>query len=155
MTIALYLVLGYIYATTSPFARTAWEAPAFDPSIMTASLLIVAELAVLTAVSLFFSTFSSSALMSVVFTVGIYVMGLASAELRGFNDIVDAPVVGSIVAAIGWLTPAFSEFDVKNEIVHGHPVPMVLVGSMVTYAAIYASALVAAAVTVFSRREFK
>ena len=42
-------------------------------------------------VALFFSTFSSSALLSVVFTVGLFVAGLASADLRDFGDIVDAP----------------------------------------------------------------
>jgi ABC-type transport system involved in multi-copper enzyme maturation permease subunit len=155
MTAAFYLMLGWMYLVSPAGVRMVWDAPATDWHLLLQVVLFTAEMALLTAIALFFSTFSSSALMSVVFTVGIYVMGLASAELRGFNDIVDAPVVGSIVAAIGWLTPAFSEFDVKNEIVHGHPVPMVLVGSMVAYAAIYASALVAAAVTVFSRREFK
>ncbi len=66
--------------------------------------------------------------MSVVFTVGIFVTGLASADLRDFNDIVDAPVVGQVVSrrSAGSL-PAFSEFDVKNEIVHGLPVAAGLV----------------------------
>ena len=50
--------------------------------------MIGAEMALLTAVALFFSTFSSSALLSVVFTVGIFMAGLLSPDLRRFNDIV-------------------------------------------------------------------
>ena len=55
--------------------RLSWDAPALDPRLLIAVLLIVAELALLTAIALFFSTFSSSALLSVVFTLGIFVAG--------------------------------------------------------------------------------
>ena len=87
--------------------------------------MIAAELALLTAVALFFSTFSSSALLSVVFTVGVFVAGLFSADLRSFGDIVDvSPAVAQLVVdAIGWVVPAFSAFDVKAQVVHGLPLP--------------------------------
>ena len=56
-----------------------------DPRLLLAVVMIAAELALLTAVALFFSTFSSSALVSVVLTVGLFVAGLLSADLRGFG----------------------------------------------------------------------
>jgi len=118
--------------------------------------MITAEMAVLTAVALVFSTFSSSALLSVVFTVGIFVAGLASADLRHFGDIVDVnPAVASFVSAIGWALPAFSEFDIKNQIVHGMPVSVGIIMSMVGYAAIYSASMLGLAVALFARREFK
>lgn len=155
MTAALYVMLGWLYLISPANLRLVWEAPALDPRLALQVVLFTAELALLTAIALFFSTFSSSALVSVVFTVSLYILGLASADLRGFNDIVDAPVVGHVVSLIGWIVPAFSAFDVKNDVVHGHPVSFGLVAWMVGYSLVYSASLLGAAVMVFSRREFK
>ena len=155
MAAALYLMLAWITFVTPTNLRLAWDAPAIDPRLLIQILLFTAELALLTAIALFFSTFSSSALISVVFTLSLYVMGLASADLRNFNDIMDAPVVGQVVSAIGWLVPAFSEFDLKNDIVHGRSLPAGQVTTALAYGVVYILTLVTAAIGVFSRREFK
>jgi ABC-type transport system involved in multi-copper enzyme maturation permease subunit len=156
MTAALYLMLAYLHWDAVPKARAAWDAPAMDPRLLVAVLLIAAELALLTAVALFFSAFSSSALLSVAFTLGIFVTGLFSADLRGFGDIVDvAPAVARVVTTVGWIVPAFAAFDVKAQIVHGLPVSPQFVGVTLVYAALYIAGLLAATVTVFARREFK
>jgi len=155
MTAALYLMLGYLDWSALPIERKAWDAAATDPRLLVAVVLIAAELALLTAVSLFFSTFSSSTLLSIVFTVGLFVTGLFSADLRGFGDIVDAPAMAPLVQAIGWIVPAFSAFDVKSDVVHGHPVAAGFVLTTLAYAAVYIATLVAGSVAVFSRREFK
>jgi ABC-type transport system involved in multi-copper enzyme maturation permease subunit len=156
MTVALFLVLAWLQWTSPDNVRAGWEAPAMDPRLLVQVLLIVIELALLTAIALFFSTFSSSALMSVVFTVGLFVAGLSSADLRNFNQIVDAPAVGWLVAAIGWVVPAFSAFDIKSQVVHGLPFGGAsFVGYTIAYALIYIAAVLAAATAIFSRREFK
>jgi ABC-type transport system involved in multi-copper enzyme maturation permease subunit len=156
MAAALYLVLLYMDWQALPVERRAWDAPAADPRMLVAVLMIAAELALLTAVSLFFSTFSSSALLSIVLTIGVFITGLFSADLRGFGDIVEvSPMVGQLVGAVGWIVPAFSVFNVKAEVVHGVRVAPALVLANLGYAAIYAAALLVGSVTVFSRREFK
>jgi ABC-type transport system involved in multi-copper enzyme maturation permease subunit len=156
MGAALYLMLAWQDWVSADNVRNAWPAPALDPRLMLVLAMITVEMALLTAVALFFSTFSSSALLSVGFTTGIFVAGLASGDLRRFGDIVDvSPAVAWFVAAIGWALPAFSEFDIKSQVVHGLPVPVGLVLSMTAYAAIYATAAVALATALFSRREFK
>jgi len=156
MAAALYLVLAWQNMAATESARLSWPAPALDPRLLWAMVMITAEMALLTAVALFFSSFSSSALLSVAFTVGIFVAGLASTDLRHFNDIVQVhPAVGRFVGAIGWALPAFSEFDIKSQVVHGLPVAPGLIAAMVAYAAIYAAAAIALSVVVFSRREFK
>lgn len=156
MAAALYLVLAYLDWQSLPVERRAWDAPACDPRLMVAVVMIVLELALLTAVALFFSTFSSSGLVSIVFTIGVYVSGLFSADLRGFGDIVDvSSTVAAVVGAIGWIVPAFSAFDVKAEVVHGFHVPARLVWLNLAYAALYITGLLAGAVALFSRREFK
>jgi ABC-type transport system involved in multi-copper enzyme maturation permease subunit len=155
MTAALYLMLAYLNWRALPAARLAWDAPAMDPRLLVAAGLIAAEMALLTAVALFFSAFSSSALWSVCFTLGLFVTGEFTGDLRNFGSIVDvSPVVGWLVSVLGWILPSFSAFDVKAQVVHGLALPHGFVAATLTYAALYIAALVAAAATLFSRREF-
>jgi ABC-type transport system involved in multi-copper enzyme maturation permease subunit len=156
MSAALYLMLLYLDWRALPVERAAWDAPATDPRLLLALLLIAAELALLTAVALFFSTFSSSALLSVVFTIGVFIAGLLSADLRAFGDIVEVtPLAATVVETIGWIVPAFSEFDIKAQVVHGLPLPGGFLGFTLGYAVCYVGAILAASVTLFSRREFR
>jgi len=154
MTAAFYLMLAWIGRVSPEYVRRSWEAPAADPALLLAVALVFGELALLTAVALFFSTFSSSGLLSLVFTLGLWVAGIESQDLRHFGDIVDSPAT-PLVTAIGWIVPAFSAFDVKAEVVHGHLVPLGLVAWRLLYAAVYSVVAVGAAVVIFSRREFK
>lgn len=155
MTMALYLVLAYLGAVSPESVRRSWDAPALDPAIMTASLLIVAELAVLTAVALFFSTFSSSALWSTLFSLGVYVAGSMSTQLRELAAAVGSQAAGVFGGFVGVILPAFSAFDVKGQVVHGLAVPPSFLAFTVGYAAAYAAAVVLAAAVVFSRRNFE
>jgi Cu-processing system permease protein len=154
MTVAFYLVLGVIGWMSPEHLRKSWEAPALDPALLKAVLMIAAELTVLTAVALFFSTFSSSAILSLVLTVGIWVAGVESEDLRRFGDFVVSPL-SPLVSAIGWLVPAFSAFDVKAAVVHGQAVPATLIAWRLLYAAVYSAVMVGAATVVFARREFR
>jgi Cu-processing system permease protein len=156
MTAALYVMLAYLDWRTLPLQRLALDAPATDPHLLMAVLLIAAELALLTAVALFFSTFSSSALLSLMFTLGLFVTGLFSDDLRHFGDFVDVPPgIAAAVGAIGWLVPAFSAFDIKAQVVHGLPVTAGFLAYSCAYAALYIAGIVAASVALFSRREFR
>jgi ABC-type transport system involved in multi-copper enzyme maturation permease subunit len=156
MTAALYAMLGYYHLAATPVDRAAWEAPALDPMLLVAVLMVSLELAVLTAVALFFSTFSSSTLLSILFTAGILITGLYSDDLRHFGDIVEVPRSAALfVGGLGWVVPAFSAFDVKAQVVHGLVVPAGFVGFTVVYALAYIAAALGGAIALFSRREFK
>jgi ABC-type transport system involved in multi-copper enzyme maturation permease subunit len=156
MTAALYLMLGYLHWSASPAVRLSWDAPAMDVRLLIAVALIFAELALLTAVALLFSAFSSSALLSLVFTLGLFVAGTFSEDLRHFGDIMDvSPIVGHLVGAIGWIVPAFSAFDVKAQVVHALPIGPAFVADTLVYAVVYIAAVLLAAVFLFSRREFR
>ena len=154
MTAAFYVLLAWMGWAAPEYARRSWESPAADPKLLLAVALIVGELALLTAVALFFSTFSSSALISIVFTLGLWVAGIESQDLRHFGDLVDSPMT-ALVTAVGWMIPAFSVFDVKSAIVHGHSVPIGVVAWRLLYALVYSAVTVGASVAIFSRREFK
>jgi ABC-type transport system involved in multi-copper enzyme maturation permease subunit len=155
MTAALYLMLAWLHWQAAPVQRAGWEAPAVDPRLLLVVIMITAELALLTAIALFFSSFSSSALVSLTFTSGVFVTGLLSTELRRFGDIVDvSPAVARLVSTVGWIVPAFSAFDIKAQVVHGLSVPSGFVAYTLLYGLLYVSAVVIAAVVAFSRREF-
>ena len=155
MTVALYLMLAWLHWQAPPSQRVAWDAPAVDPRLLLVVMMVTAELALLTAIALFFSTFSSSALVSVAFTAGVFVTGLLSTELRRFGDVVDvSPAVARFVSTIGWVVPAFSAFDIKAQVVHGLAVPSGFVAYTLAYGVLYVVAVVIAAITAFSRREF-
>jgi ABC-type transport system involved in multi-copper enzyme maturation permease subunit len=144
MTVALFVVLAWL------------EKKVPDPVLLKAVVLILGELALLTAVALFFSTFSSSGILSAGLTLGVWVVGLFSEDLRGFSAVVSSRVLASTVRAVGLMVPAFSAFDIKAEVVSGRPaVPWTYVAMTLAYAACYAGALIGASMAIFSRREFK
>ena len=68
-----------------PTCRASWDAPALDPALLKAIALILVELMLVTAIALFFSTFSTP-ILSAALTFGLYIVGHFSArpaELRG------------------------------------------------------------------------
>ena len=156
MAAALYLVLAYSQWTAPEAVRRGWETPATDPRLFLAVGMIMLEMALLTAIALLVSTFSSSGLWSIVFTVGVLIAGIESQDLRHFGDIVNTSPAGArIVSTIGWIVPAFSAFDLKADVVHGQPISAGYVGYTALYALAYTTAALGGAIAIFSRREFK
>jgi ABC-type transport system involved in multi-copper enzyme maturation permease subunit len=154
MTIALYAVLYFLSRGVPPAIQVAWDAPAMDPALLEAIALIYLNLAVVTAVALFFSTYSSP-IVSTIFTLGVYAAGQFNADLKRFDLIVESPVAVAVAKACYYVLPDFSKFDVKLAVVHGIPVSGVYLASTAAYAAMYVAALLFGAVVVFSRRDFK
>jgi Cu-processing system permease protein len=154
MTVAFYGVLYYIDIVASESARAVWPAPATDPRLLVAIVLIFAELMVVTALALFFSTFSSP-LLATLLTLGLWIAGHFNADLRNFENVVDVPAVAWIARTLYYVLPNLAPFDVKAEVVHGFPVAMRHVALTLLYAAVYVGMLLAAAVAIFRRRDFK
>ncbi|TPW00584.1 MAG: putative ABC transporter permease [bacterium] len=148
MTVAYYLVLFYMDLTASAGTRAGWAAQ------LLAIVLIMGELALVTAVALLFSTFSSP-LLSALLTLGLWVAGHFNGDLRQFEHVVDQPVAAGIAKVLYYLLPNLAPFNVKAEVVYGVPVAASHVGYTLLYAAAYTAAVLAAAVAIFRRRDFK
>jgi len=152
MTIAVYAVL----------AGMAWlggnwmtpERPAVDPLLLKAILLIFFQLMIVTAIALFFSTFSSP-MLSAALTFGLYVVGHFNADLKNFETVIDSKPAVYLARAMYYVLPNLAPLDVKAQIVHGQPVSWSYMGLNILYAFVYVTALVLAAMFVFSRRDFK
>jgi ABC-type transport system involved in multi-copper enzyme maturation permease subunit len=154
MTLAIYAVLAYMAWGVSPQVQQAWDARALDPMMLKALVLILVELMIVTAIALFFSTFSTP-ILSAAFTFGLFVVGHFSEDLRNFRQVVDSPVVAKLAGGLYWILPNLSQFDIKAQVVHAQPVPIGYLLLTCAYASLYISVLLVAAVTIFSRRDFK
>jgi ABC-type transport system involved in multi-copper enzyme maturation permease subunit len=154
MAAVWYGVLGYISLTENEVWKRAWEAPATDPRMLVAVYLIFVQLMLVIAIALFFSTFAGP-LMAAAFTFGLYVAGHFSADLKHFDVVVGDSPVKYVTAVVYYLLPNMAIFDVKNAVVHGQPVPFGYIATVTMYGAFYVTAFVAAAVWIFSRRDFK
>jgi ABC-type transport system involved in multi-copper enzyme maturation permease subunit len=154
MVVAFYIVLGYMQWTSPQVALDALEGPALDPRMLKAVLLIFGQLAIVTAIALFFSSFSSP-ILSASFTIGLYIAGHFSADLKNFDQVVDSRVAQTVANAMYWILPNLAPFDVKAQVVHSLPVPAGYVALTLAYGAAYIAVLLTIAVMVFSRRDFK
>jgi hypothetical protein len=154
MAVALYAVLAYVAWTLGPVVARAWETPALDPAMLKAVWLTFAELAVVTAIALFFSTFSTP-LLSAALTFALVVAGRFSVDLRNFDQAVDAPAAVALARFLYWVLPNLAPFDVRSQVVHGLPVSMSYLAVTSLYGVLYVCALLAVAVFIFSRRDFK
>jgi len=154
MTLALYAVLAYMTWGTPPQIRSAWDAPGIDPALLKAVFLIFVQLMLVTALALFFSTFSSP-ILSASLTFGLYVVGQFNAELRNFDGVVDSPAAAWLARLAYRVVPDLSAFDVKMQVVHGIPVTAGYLVLTAGYGLLYISAILLVATFIFSRRDFK
>jgi Cu-processing system permease protein len=154
MAVAYYLVLAFMATTFPPDVQASWPAPATDPRMLVAIALLLVESLVVTAVALFFSTFSSP-FLSAVLTLGLWVIGHFNADLRNFEAVVASPAAAWLARGLYYVLPNFGAFDVKTQAVYGIAVPLSYVGVTVAYGAVYIALLVTGAVIIFSRRDFK
>ena len=154
MTLAFYAVLAIMAWQAGPDGAKGWERPALDPAMLKALVLTFVELSLVTAIALFFSTFSTP-MLSAALTFGLFVAGRFSADLRNFNQVVESPAVSTLTTLLYWLLPNLAPFDVRAQVVHGQAVTAGYLALTITYGLIYASALLIAASYVFSKRDFK
>jgi ABC-type transport system involved in multi-copper enzyme maturation permease subunit len=154
MTVALYAVLGYMTWTQPPAFRAAWDAPGIDPALLKGIFLIFVELMVITALALFFSTFSTP-LLSAVLTFCLYIVGHFNTDLRNFEQVVDSKAAAWLARGLYHVLPDLSAFDVKTAVVHGLPVPPGYLAITTAYGLLYITMLLFVASVIFSRRDFK
>lgn len=154
MTVALYAVLAYVSWGENEFARQAREAPALDPAMLKAVVLILVQLLIVTATALFFSTFSTP-ILSAGLTVGTFIAGYFSQDLRNFDQVVNSKAAQVLARVISYVLPNLAPFDVTSQVVHGLPVTAGYMATTIGYGVVYIGILLVLAATAFSRRDFK
>ncbi len=129
----------------------------WDPlvvSIWPAVLLIYMELAILTAVALLFSSFSSPAL-SALLTFLVFIAGHFSADLKAFAASLGGAAARWFFTSLYYILPNLSNYSVITPAAHGYvPTASALLVSLL-YATLYATVILAIGTLVFSQRNFK
>ena len=154
MAAALYAVLVYTSWGVPALVQSGWDAPALDPALLKAMALILVELMLITAIAVFFSTFSTP-ILSAAFTFGLFIVGHFSTDLRNFDQVVDSPAAVRLARGLYWVLPNLAQFDIKAQVVHGEHVPFGYLALSSAYAAAYIAMLLVLATYIFSQRDFK
>jgi ABC-type transport system involved in multi-copper enzyme maturation permease subunit len=154
MAVALYAVLAYMAWKLGPEAAAQSGIPVLDPMLTRAIGLTFVELAIVTAIAIFFSTFSTPVL-SAALTFGIFVAGRFSGDLRNFDQVVQSQAVARLTQLLYWILPNLAPFDVRAQVVHGQAVPLGYVALTSAYGLLYIAALLVPAAVIFSRRDFR
>lgn len=125
-----------------------------DAWILVAIYFILLELALVTALALFFSCFSSP-LLSALFTMGIYITGVFGTDIRDFGEFARNPIIKALTRVIYYLVPNFHNFNVIGVVAHGESIPASLIWQNTLYAILYVALVLVAASAVFARRNLK
>lgn len=136
-----------VYYVGRPFLRS-------DSSMLVAVYFILLELALVTAIALFFSCFSSP-MLSTLFTLGIYVAGVFTPDIRDIGDLTNSHTLKTAMRAIYYLVPNFHNFNVISVAGHGEIIPSSLIWQNTLYALLYVTVVMLASSAVFSRRNLK
>ena len=121
--------------------------------VLGALVLTLAELAVVTAIVVFFSSFTTPALTAF-FTMATVVAGHFAEDLHFFGSGGSAAVAG-ITEAVYWVLPHLTLFNARGLVAHGIAVEPERLGFALAYGALYAAAALVAAGAIFERREFR
>jgi len=144
MAAGLYAAL---WSVKHPLAPT-------DIYILVAVYLILLKLAIIVALALLFSCFTSP-FLAILFTTGLYVAGLFAADLRTIQTIQMDPATLRLMQGISYLLPNFQNFNVMAAVVHAQGIPASLVWNATAYALLYSALVLVTAAVVFSRRNLK
>jgi ABC-type transport system involved in multi-copper enzyme maturation permease subunit len=139
---------------TGVFSVTLWYVgERFSANIFMPIGMIYLELMVMTAVGLFFSTFTTVT-SSAIFTIAVYVIGHLSGDLREMAKRV--PEVSKIILDfIYYLLPNLENFNFKGYASYMNSVPYPLLGFSMLYGIIYIFFLLGFSILIFNSREFK
>jgi len=144
MAVGLYAVL---WTVKHPLVKSDWY-------LLVAIYLILLKLALLVALAMLFSCFTTP-FLAILFTVGLYLAGIYAEELRTMQAVDLNPGTMKMLRGISYLLPNFENFNVMGAVAHGRGVPGMLVWKDTWYAILYGAIVLAGAAMVFSRRNLK
>jgi ABC-type transport system involved in multi-copper enzyme maturation permease subunit len=144
MTLGLAAALFYV---GRPFVRS-------DGAILVAIYFILLEFALVTAVALFFSCFSSP-MLSTLFTLGIYITGIFVGDIRNVGEFTRNQGIIYVTRFLYYVVPNFHNFNAISAAAHGEAIPFALFWQNTLYAVLYVVLVLIVSSAVFSYRNLK
>lgn len=140
MVLGLLAVMSYLNASITPV-------------LFQALALIFLEFMVVTAVALLFSTFSSATL-SAIFTLSIYVIGHLTPDLKAFGQKMGG-LGRTVLEGMYYVLPNLDRFNLKGHVTHQLGVPTGDLLMIAAYGLAYTAFLLMLASAIFQRRDFR
>src|SRR4030095_199266 len=125
-----------------------------NTAVLAASFLVYLELALLVAVALMFSSFTTP-LLATLFSFAAYVIGHFSRDLLEMAALSNSIITRVVLTGLYYVLPNLSNFGFITEASHGRVVPLRMAVSAAVYAVVYISILLSAAMLIFQKRNFK
>ena len=150
------LVVNTFFMAVGVFAALLYVSHHFqqgDGWVLVALYFIILQFLIITALTLFFSSFSSP-LLSAVFAFSLFVIGSFAEDLRGFAGS-SSGLTHWLATGAAYLVPNFSALNVISSVAHAQPVSGQLIIYNSAYAVTYATVAICGAVLVFERRNLK
>jgi ABC-type transport system involved in multi-copper enzyme maturation permease subunit len=119
--------------------------------LLQAALATYLECAVVTAISMVFSAFTSATL-SAMCTLALFVIGHNVSTLRVVAD-KSEEVIRAVMTGITYVLPDLEHFNLRSHAVHEAAVPAINVLLLAGYASVYAALLLGLAIVLFKRRD--
>jgi ABC-type transport system involved in multi-copper enzyme maturation permease subunit len=143
MTVGLYIAL---LVTAHGLKRA-------DALLLAAIYCIVLQFMIMVALTLLFSSFSTP-IFSAIFAFALFVIGTFAEDLKNFAAMSHGVTQWAATAA-AYLVPNFASLNVISQAAHEQPISGSLIAFNTLYALLYSSAVTAAAVLIFERRNLK
>lgn len=154
-----YLGLGFIVSVNvaimfAMFLVTIWlSGNVIYGSLFQAVELILVETLLVMAIAMFFSTFSSSTL-SATMTLGLYIIGHLTSDIKSIAEKSQNPLTESMMAALYYVCPNLEMLNVKGQAASGLLVDVGYQATATAYGLLYAGLLLTGACLIFQRRDF-
>jgi ABC-type transport system involved in multi-copper enzyme maturation permease subunit len=144
MAAGLFLALKLVKSSAEPV----------EASVLVAVYFIVLKLALVVALALLFSCFTTP-LLSILYTAGLYIAGLFVTEMRNYQSETMSRALQTLLRWLSYLLPNFENFDVMAAAAHGRAIPPALIAQNTAYAAVYCAVLLTVAAAIFTKRNLK
>jgi ABC-type transport system involved in multi-copper enzyme maturation permease subunit len=151
--LALTLLINVIIMISAFLATLLMSGGAVHLALFQAIELIFVELLLVTALALFFSTFSSSTL-SAIMTLGVYVIGHVTTDLRALAEKSHSETMKSVMMGLYYVCPNLEALNIKGQAASGTAVAMSYQAAVTAYGLLYAALLLTTACLIFQRRDF-
>ena len=125
-----------------------------DPLLLAAVYPILLGLALVVAFAMLFSTVSSSSALASVLTVGVVVAGRFSDVVRNMREVAPGMPPWAVNALYAVL-PNFRNFDFKDRVAYGDPVPASVIAWVTVYALAYVTVVLSVGLVSFRSRDFQ
>jgi ABC-type transport system involved in multi-copper enzyme maturation permease subunit len=124
-----------------------------DPRLLLAVYMIFLELLLVTALAIFFSSFSTP-ILSTLFALSLYLVGHLSWSLNLLRERLTGGLGRWVCRILYLILPNLEIFNIKGEMVHGFPVPWSLFFWATLYLAGYVVVVLTAACLILQRKDF-